>query len=469
MTAALERHQTPLVYAGAATAAVLGGLLVARSDEGVSLALVAIAGLIGLAFMLSLPVRTLFLGWLFLAPIFQVAAEDTAIGLAGVWALYTIPAVIFMVMTVARLGSAPFTALDVVPAAYVVFVLASAYLTSDEFATRTVGVVRYLFVVVAIGVVVYYFLTLGPGRRVDSESIMKVLLAAGVVQACFALFELATNWRLWPSAGWDKLGGTEYARIVGTLANPAVTGAFLGAVIVTATAVLVFHGPRSLRTLSIASLVLCVPALLATLTRAPILATLVAVVLMLLASRARYVALVALLAGGIALFALFPSIRESSLYERRVGVSNTIGHRAELQDWSLRLWRQEPLLGFGWGSFDEVKNRAQFSADGISTKTLRYYTSHNSYLTILVELGAVGLALLVLPFLVIGYRGLARARSPGPDQWIVTGSLAAILVIALTGTTLDFRFFSIAWMLPWLYLALLRRATTTAPSPAASA
>jgi O-antigen ligase len=458
-TAVWQRHQAPLVLLAAAALSLPAGLLVARSEHGVSLALLAIVGLCGLVVMLSLPTSTLFLGWFFLAPIFQVAAEESALGLAGVWGLYTVPAVLFVVMTLGRVSSATISWLELFPLGYILFVLGSVILTSEDFQSRTTGVLRAVFLTVAIGVVVYYFLTLGPGRAISGERILRVLLAGGIVQALLALIEFATLWTLWPSTGWQDLGGNEFGRVSGTLANPAVTAAYIGSAIVTAVAVLACNGPPALRRLSIATLVLAVPAILTTLTRAPILATLVGVLLILLVSRARYVALVVAASGAIALVTLLPTIQHSSLYERRVGESKSILARSSLQDWSIRLWKQKPIVGFGWDSFDEVKNATQFSAGKISTRIVRAYTSHNSYLTILVELGAVGFLLFVTPFVVIGVQALPRARLPSPDQWLVVASLASLLVIVLTALTVDFRFFSIAQMLPWLFLALLRRAT----------
>jgi hypothetical protein len=54
-----------------------------------------------------------------------------------------------------------------------------------------------------------------------------------------------------------------------------------------------------------------------------------------------------------------------------------------------------------------------------------------------------------------------RARTP--DGWVIVGTLASLFVIALSGVTLDLRFFSFAQALPWILLAILRGATTTAP------
>jgi O-antigen ligase len=138
--------------------------------------------------------------------------------------------------------------------------------------------------------------------------------------------------------------------------------------------------------------------------------------------------------------------------------------RAGLQDWSLQLAEQKPILGWGYGSFDRVKNTSELTATGgISIKYLLDNTSHNSYLTMLVETGVIGLLLYALPFLILAGRAMARARAPSFDGWVIAGTLASLLVIALSGMTLDLRFFSFAQVLPWILLAILRGATTTAP------
>jgi len=468
-TAVLQRRQAPLlVYLAAVGISLPAGTLVAKSQHGVSLALLVLLGLAGLVVLISLPIHTLFLGWLFLAPLFQVSADESAIGAAGVWAIYTVPALLFIVVTLARSGTAAISASDFLPLAYLVFVLASFAITNEEIHTRPIGALRGIFLTVGIGIIVYYFLTLGPGSSIPAERIVAVMLAAAFLQGLFAVAELFTGWHLWPSTGWDQLGGGEHSRVVATLANPAVLGVFLGSAIVTAVAVLTYRGPSMLRRPSIAVLAICVPGLLATLTRAPIAGTLGAVLLILIFGRLRYVALAVLATAAIVIFALLPSIQASELYQKRVNERTNIRVRSNLQDWSLRLWEQRPILGFGHGRFDDVKRASGFSANGVSIKYVRYYTSHNTYLTTLVELGLVGFILYVVPFFLIGYRGIARARSRSPDQWLAVACLGSLFVLVFTSSTIDFRFFSIALMLPWLYLALLRRMERTQPPGALS-
>ena len=66
-----------------------------------------------------------------------------------------------------------------------------------------------------------------------------------------------------------------------------------------------------------------------------------------------------------------------------------------IQDWSLKLAKQKPVLGFGYDSFDRVKNSANFTAGALPVSLGLDSTSHNTFLTVLVQYGGVGLLLLL--------------------------------------------------------------------------
>jgi O-antigen ligase len=457
------RHQAFVVYLGAAVMSVAAGMLVARSQAGISLALIAVIGLAGLAVLLSLPPAVVFLGWLALAPIFADAAQASVLGRAGTWALYVTPAVLLGAITIARARAGAIVSfVDFLPAAYVAYVLGSIAVTSTALQANPFGTSRFVFLTVVLGPLFYYFLTIGPGAAVPREKVLLILIAGAALQGVLALLELATHWNLWGFTAWQASAGG--ARAVSTLANPGILGMFLGVGIVLALAVLTWGGPRSLRRLSMLTLIVGVPGLLATLTRGPILATALAAVLVLVFGHRRLLGVAVTASTIIVIVALWPSIRATTLYQERGAEATTVRVRAGLQDWSLQLAAQKPLFGWGYGSFDRVKNTSELTAaGGISIRYLLESTSHNSYLTMLVETGAFGLLLYVLPFLILAGRAMARARAPTPDGWVIAGTSASLLVIVLSAVTLDLRFFSFAQMLPWVLLAILRGATTTAP------
>jgi O-antigen ligase len=461
-TAILDRHQPLLVSLGVVLASVAAGLVVARSQSGVSLALIAMLALAGLVVLLSLPPAGLFLGWLAVAPIFADSAQASALGRAGILAIYTAPAILLAVLAATRARpGATLSYVEFMPAAFVAYVLASIFFTSDALQTNPAGTMRFFFVMVALGPLLYYFLTIGPGSAVSREKLLAVLMIGGVVQGCLALVEAATHWNPWGYTSWQSAVGG--ARAVATMANPGILGMFLGVAIVIALAVLLWDGPRSLRRLSWLTLVFAVPGLLVTLTRGPILATALAALVVLVLSRKRLASIAAIASLAVAVALLWPSIRATAVYQERATESTTVLVRSGLQAWSLQLAEQKPLFGWGYGSFDRVKNTADLaSIEGIPVRFLLGYTSHNTYLTMLVEIGAIGLLLYALPFLWFTGRGIVRARARPPDRWLVVAVVLSLLVIALSASTLDFRFFSFAQVLPWLLLAILRD-TATAP------
>jgi O-antigen ligase len=451
-----------MVYVGAAVMSVAGGMLVARSQPGIALVLIAAIGLAGLAVLLSPPPAMVFLGWLALAPIFADAAQASALGRAGIWALYIAPAVLLGAVTIARARAAAISFVDFLPAAYVAYVLASIAVTSTALHANLLGTLRLVFLTVALGPLLYYFLTIGPGAALPRAKVLLVLIAGAALQGVLALLELATHKNLWGFTAWQEAAGP--ARAVSTLANPGILGMFLGVGIALSLAVLTWGGPRSLRRLSMLTLIVGVPGLLATLTRGPILATAVAAVLVLVLGHKRLLGVAVVASTVVVLVVLWPSIRATTLYQERGAETTDIRVRSGLQDWSFQLAAQKPLFGWGYGSFDRVKNASELTAaGGVSIRYLLESTSHNSYLTMLVETGAFGLLLYVLPFLILAGRAIARTRAPTPDGWVIAGTIASLFVIVLSAVTLDFRFFSFAQVLPWVLLGILRGAATTAP------
>jgi O-antigen ligase len=151
-------------------------------------------------------------------------------------------------------------------------------------------------------------------------------------------------------------------------------------------------------------------------------------------------------------------ITSSTLYQDRVSRANTVEIRVELQRLSLTLAKERPLFGWGYGSFDRVARAADFGSRGpLSRAEVISSTSHNTFLTILVEYGSIGLALFVVPWLVIGRRALAGAIAIPDSRWLLLGCVSALVVYAFTASAIDFRFFSFVPAVPWLLLGLLRR------------
>ena len=444
-----------LTVAVVAAVSLVAASSIVSSGTKPSKTLLAILILAGASILLSLSMEQLFLGWLFAAPLLQESATASRLGHPLSLALYTAPPLALLAKMLSTRGPRPKREwIDLLPAAYVVFVLGSLVLTASN--ELRFSIVRSLYQNLALGVIVYYLVAFWRGRLPSAVRIVQVVLLASALQALMAVIEWPTRWNLWHDTTWQ---GAD-TRSIATLANPAVTGAFIGVGIVIALAVLCWHGPPALYRLAIAMLLVGIPGLYATKTRGPILATAVAALLCLFLSprsRALGLAVVALVALSLVLF--WPQIQASSTYRHRFSNSGNVQGRLVLQDVSIRLAEEKPLLGWGYNSFDRVKYDVAVTSSGIGVAQALQSTSHDTYLTILVEFGAVGLVLYLLPWLSVAWRGVRWVRARAPDNWFVVGALASVLVVAVDAATLDYRFFSFAPMLGWLFLGLVRRQT----------
>lgn len=458
------RLQTALLVSASAAVAVFAGVEIAQGGpDRLTAPVVGLAALAGAVVMFSIPPEKLFLGWLFLSPLFQNSADESAIGRPLSFALYLAPPLVLACQTLGRgRRNADASLVDALPGVYLLYVVGSAFLASGLADENPAGLAKELFQITAIGVVVYYFLVFGPGRRVPSTAIVRVLLVAAVLQAALALVEWRTGWNLWGTSYWHF---ADPPRSVATLVSPGVLGAFLGFGIVLALAVLAWNGPRNLRRLAIVVLVAATPGLLVTVTRGPILATAIAALgVLLLAKQARLVTISAAAAAVLALVAMWPQLTQSELYQRRVADRTNIAGREDIQDVSLRAARTKPIAGWGYGSFERAKVD---SSQGFSARVRGSLdtTSHNGFLTVLVELGAIGLALLVVPWLAAFARGVRLVRRRTADTWLIVGCMGALAVFGLTAMTTDFKYFSFAQALPWLFASLIRRERSEVGGP----
>jgi O-antigen ligase len=453
--AAVRDRLLPIVVVGIVSIAAADSI--AGMDKHVPKLLVLVLALAGAAVLLAVETTQLFLGWLFVAPIFQGSASTSHLGHVFSLALYSAPPALLLVKHFTVDGPRPARKwYDGLPALYLLFLVGSLLITaSGELQHGALGTLHGLWQNVAIGIVIYYVVAFWPGGGPSVVTVAKVLLLAAALQAVMAVVELATHWNLWHDTRWQRAGGD---RSIATLANPAITGAFIGVGIVIALALLCWGGPVELRRLAVVMLVIGGPALYATKTRGPILGTLVAALLVLIPSRrSRLFGLGAIALTALTLVVLWPHIRSSSLYQNRIAQSQNVQERLVLQDISFKLIERKPVLGSGYDSFDRVKYDVPVSTGALPYVVALKQTSHDTFLTILIEYGAVGFLLLLLPWIPIVAGGLRCVRTPAPDQWFLVAMLASIVLLVINAATLDYRFFSFVPGLAWLALAFLRR------------
>jgi O-antigen ligase len=448
---------TLVIMGVGASAAVAAAFYAVDVEQGVfPKPFLGLLGLAGAIVLFNVTPERLFIGWLALAPLLQ-GLPDTSWAKALDLGLYVAPALVLLVHTLGRGGRRSAVSwIDFLPAAYLLLVVGSMAFTTDLLQTSPASSIKAIFRNVAMGPLLYYFVAFGAARILTATRVVRVLLISCAIQGAMATVEFPTKWNLWHDAVWH---GDNPSRSVATLQNPAALGAFLGAGLVLALSVLAWDGPRELRRVSLIVLAVSLPGLAFTFTRGPVAATLaVGLVVALLKGRTRFMSVVVVGATALALVIAWPTISRSSLYRDRVTNSRNVQARVVLQDWSIRLWKQKPILGWGYQSFDRVKNSANFDAGLLPVALGLDSTSHNTYLTVLVEYGGFGLLLFLAPFAVTLLSSVRRARAPSPDRWLFVGASAAVAVILLAGMTSDHRFFSFLPAVPWLLLGLLRRA-----------
>ena len=370
-------------------------------------------------------------------------------------ALYQAPPLVFLLWTPDQSDSSsvfgvarPLGFVDVLPAAYFLFVLGSISITGQvsvtslKYAYREHGDRNHPLLLLGVRA--------GAVSRVEPR---------GKGTACSRDGRGADEHRRRPDR-LEPLARHEVAARTcrsATLGDPAALGTFIGMGIVLALGVLVWKGPRQLRPLAIGTVAVGLPGLFFTYTRGPIMGTIVAASLVLLSrtgSRLLAVCVLALMVVTISLS--WGRLTSSELYHRSNYTSAHRGPPRRARPVVVEACGRRPLFGWGYGSFDRVVRSSDFGSGTLSRKEVIANTSHNTFLTILVEYGSIGLALFVVPWLVIGDRALAVQKIPRRAAGCCSGALPRS-TLRVRRQRDRLRFFSFVPAVPWLLLGFLRR------------
>jgi O-antigen ligase len=450
------------MHLGAAIAGLICGVAVTQQERLVSstpwsalLLGVVVIGYVSI--LLSVEPELLFTFWIFAAPFFQDSAQSTASGKELARVFYILPPLILILLLIRKRSAFRGGPVDLLPALYFGYILVSNRFISPVPLKLSSDVHR-AYVTVGIGIVGYYFAAFGPTTRRLGERFAGAFLGSATLVGLLGIVDHLTGWNLWHQTAWQA-GGTEagsgVSRAVSTI-GPASLGTFLGIGVVFAIAILVWDGPQSLRRLSKVFIVVAIPAIYFTYTRGPMVATIVASALMLLLSaRSRWRSFLVIAGLAVALVFVSGRITSSSIYQSRFSNSSNVQARLVLQRASITLAERKPITGWGYGSFNTVKNTANIPTDNY--EALIFNTSHNTFLTILVELGLVGILLFLVPWAAVYTRVLSATRHVGPDRWLFVAAAATLPVYFISASTFDVRFFSFVPAQPWIVLGVARR------------
>jgi O-antigen ligase len=401
----------------------------------------------GLVAAFVIPLGTLFTGWLSVAPFIQGPSSHSASGHIFFKYLFLVPPLVFVArMLMGEHRRARLLPVDAVPLLYVAYVAFRVILFPSPLSGPDANG-RAIYAGVGLAAIGYYVVAFGIGQA--PVRVARALLWSAPVVAVFALVDELTRWNPWHTS--EVEAGTQHRRVVATFTSPWDLGAYLGICVVFAVAILAFNGPHALRRPAIVSIALSVPAIFFTLSRGPALgAAATCVALVLIANRSRWPGVIVLAMAALVLIVAWGAISTSSVYQQRLGVTETVHTRQEIQRVTLALIRKKPILGWGYNTFDKAKLT-------VSNRDPRFdaLTSHDTFLTVAAELGLVGL-LGFASWFVIGWRGLLAGRQGRIAGWTVGAGVGAVAAFTLGAFTYDARFFSLVSALPWIGIGVVR-------------
>jgi O-antigen ligase len=282
------------------------------------------------------------------------------------------------------------------------------------------------------------------------------VMVAGALSAVLALYEQATGSQIWGATAITALGGVPIQTLTGTLSNPTVLGTVTGGAACVAACMLVWRAPDPWwRRAAVGTLVVTLPVTFLTYERAPMVATGIGIVIVVACRRRAWnAAIVTALGVTLAGLLAWGFLTSSSIYESRVSDTGTVQTRLELAHRSVQLFGEHPVFGTGYRSFDEVKN---LPSGPVATPLEFVDTSHNTFLTYLVELGILGLALLLSFWGWVLWRAFRHRRADRGAPWLTLGWVVLLVVYVVNAMLIDMRFYSYVAVLPWIALGFLRR------------
>ncbi len=124
-----------------------------------------------------------------------------------------------------------------------------------------------------------------------------------------------------------------------------------------------------------------------------------------------------------------PSVRDAVTSSSRL--QKVSEGRFDLVKGGLQIWRDNPVIGTGLGSFEKQYKQSLTPSE---QRKVRVVISHNTPVTVLTEVGAVGFALFLLLIVATWLRIAGDSRVPGPAgwaSWVILAMLTSIFVHSL--------------------------------------
>lgn len=294
----------------------------------------------------------------------------------------------------------------------------------------------------------------------DTRKIRLVLIAIAIIAVYLVpvgVFEHFTG-KSWFTET-QQVQWQDVNRAQGPLKNPAVYGATLGVCLVIFVYLFFQSKDPAKRLLYVLGIIGSGLGEVMTFTRSAWLSPALALLVLAAVYEGKRKVLFAWITAGVVVLALLlPIMQGSRVFQQRVMSDKPIESRILVTHNAMAMIKDRPVFGFGINNFDFYKWYYPVSVPGIEGYIGP--TSHNTFLTILVEIGLLGFIPYLLIFVVLlRYWVATYARASGNPlvggRELVGTIGAATICYFGTAMVIDMRFFRYTEYLFWAMLALI--------------
>ncbi len=331
-------------------------------------------------------------------------------------------------------GDLRITAIDKL---YAVFFL-SAFISS-LYAISVLGSLNWLFYSVVTGYIVYRaILTLD---FQELKGVLRFLVPIASLSALYGIGEYIIGYSL-------IYGHSIPGRVTSLIGHPVVNGLVFGTVVPFGIAIYMETGKK----IFIAATAFIFSAVILTFARGSWLALSVGLLVMLFCFRSRsklklFVTVIAL----AALLGAIPAVNQAivkRLNESEIDRYSSFNIRRESFPISFSIVKDKPF--FGGGPFNSIRNKEIYTIDS----TLKKASLENSYLDFLVDVGLVGVGLLILLILTVLKTAIFSYSKDGGIKTYKVAAFASCVILLVNMATFNFDSYRIFHFVAWFYIGL---------------